>query len=261
MDGDVRTSLDFTLITWDPVCPADGQRPVEISALYNLGLADIFKQSYLSPRSPYCSISTPVHLFPSDWCRTSMDGVKEINDRILREAVSPDGYFSTGRGLRFLQESRADAANAVMVSLWDNFPDEIEIPLTGTARKLYVFFGGYTNQMQCEVENAVIEIEYTDGTTQRKPLVNPHDFRSLERGPETERAADAWCLRGGQLHRIKIGDIPNRTTMGFENTIEADGATAQVVDIELAAKPLRAFRLRAVANDIVIGLLGLTLLE
>lgn len=259
--GDRCATLEFTLVTWEPVCPAERQSTVEISSHYNLRLADLFKQSYLSPRSPYCSISTPVHLFPSDWCRVPMDGVNDFNDMMLRDAVSPEGIFTTGCGLQFRQEASVDAANSAMVSLWDNFPSELEVPLQGTARKLYAFVAGYTNQMQCEVENAVIEIEYADGTVQRRSLVNPYDFRSVERGPDTERAVDDWCMRGKQLYRVPVGHIQNRSTMGFEHTLEADGATGQIVDVELADKPLRAFRLRAVANDVVLGLLGVTLLE
>ncbi len=259
LQGDMQASLKVVVVDWSLPLAASLQRPLDMTELFNLRLGDIFRQYYLSPRSPFCSVSTPVHLFPSDWCRTGMDGVKEFNDLMLRDAVSGDGIFTVGCGVRFRQVSEMDALNVAMVSLWDNFPAQVEVALMGTARKVYCLIAGYTNQMQCDVVNAVIEVEYADGSCDRFPLVNPYDFRSLERGPSTERAVDEWCHRGRQLYRVQVGDIKNKHLMGFEGTIEADGAFAQVLDRELSHKPLRALRLRAVANDVVVGLLGVTL--
>lgn len=237
---------------WAIPWPA-GARAVmpDLREWYNDRAADIFRHEYRSPRSPACSLQVPLHLFPSDWCVTDASAVRDMHTDRLRELVEGDGILHTDGGIPFRVEPDPASPNVVFVSKWDNFPDRVRIPLHGRGSRLYLLFCGYTNAMQCDVTNAVFRLRYADGTEQPLPLVPPHNFRSLEKGPETERPEDAFCYRGDPACRIRIGRL-NRA-------VDSSGIYAQVLDLPLADRPLESLTLEAVANDMVAGLMGVTI--
>ncbi|WP_219845501.1 hypothetical protein, partial [Paenibacillus sp. AR247] len=163
---------------------------IPIEQAFNARAGDLFRIEYLSPRSPFCSLQVPIHLIPSNWCVTRSIGMELINDLLLSRQVNANGLVVTEAGVSFLQQRDPQLPNGAFASRWDVFPDSLELPVGCSGRRIYLLLIGYTNQMQCGVVNADIEVIYHDGEAEIHPLVAPRDFRSMEKGPETERDCD-----------------------------------------------------------------------
>lgn len=54
--------------------------------------------------------------------------------------------------------------NVVFTSLWDNYPDRIDITVGKEGRMAFVAVSGSTNPNLCGIENARLIFRYADGT-------------------------------------------------------------------------------------------------
>ncbi|OZB98873.1 DUF4450 domain-containing protein [Paenibacillus sp. XY044] len=259
---------------WTLKLPADvKQRHIPIDHAFNARAGDLFRMEYLSPRIPFCSLQVPIHLIPSNWCVTRSVGMELINDRLLSRKVDERGLVVTEAGITFLQQRDPQLPNGAFASRWDVFPDSLELPVGCTGRRIYLLLTGYTNQMQCGVINAEIEIIYRDGEAAIHPLIAPQDFRSMEKGPESERDCDRAVYGPVPICRVCIGDIrdsehwnesyaqPDGPDWHELNPIYVRSLYAQMKDIAVKPKEIDRLKVRAVANDIIIGVLGLTVAE
>jgi len=162
-----------------------------------------------------------------------------------------------------------DSKNVVFVSQWDNYPTSVKIPLAGQASKMYLLVAGSTNPMQSQFINAKIKVKYTDGTLDTLDLINPINWWPIEQDylddnhafelPD-ERIPYRISLKSGELYK---GGTWNRYTdiKGYSNR-GVDGGAATLLDLPLnKKKKLQSAELIAVANDAVIGLIGLTLMR
>ena len=71
---------------------------VDLSGYFNDKVTNIFKNDYLSPRSPYPTPQIPIHGL-GDWC--SYKAYMEIDDSGLRKLAGNDGEFILNQGLKF----------------------------------------------------------------------------------------------------------------------------------------------------------------
>ena len=140
------------------------------------------------------------------------------------------GVFYSPSGIPFLTPEKGN--NIACASIWDNFPSVIEIPLAGKALELTLFFIGVTNPMQSRVENARFTVTYLDGSTQTVSLVNPVNF-------------DDWLNAALQTQN--------------ETVYFSDYNHGMVQRIELdSQKELAEISMEAIANEVIIGLLGIS---
>lgn len=245
----------------------------DLTSIYNAGVSDIFKQDYLSPRPPYTTLEIPIHGI-GQWCHP--EWMATIDDSGLRKTIS-DGYFDTHRGLRF--RLPANGNNIAFTSLWDNWPDSITIPLPQPEERwqcCYLMLAGSTNSMQSHITNGEIIATYSDGTTDTLQLYNPINWYPIEQDyvfptaleatiPEATIKPLRFRLDNGYVSR----EICERHTMGSAQTITASGACAdRAIDngagviLKMPLNPqkrLRSLRLVTLSNDIIIGIMGLTL--
>ena len=212
---------------------------VDLSPYYNLELSQLFAQRYLSPRYPYATLSIPVQGL-GEWC--SPKDTFEIHDEGLRRIQGiPEGK------------------NVVFTSLWDNFPTSVEIPLEGKARRLLLLMAGTTNWMQCRIANAVLRVNYADGSRDSLILENPTNWWPIEQDllqglpsyylsseDNDMQAPYRMALRTGEIYRPKAVKLNQKT----------DGGAANLIAIPLnPQKKLRSFTLETLSNDVVIGIL------
>lgn len=245
---------------------------VDISAAYNANVDDIFRNEYLSPRSPYTTLQIPIHGI-GQWCHP--EWMAEIEDDGLRNVIKDDVY-DTHRGLRF--HLPAAGHNIAYTSLWDNYPDSIDIVMPQTAghSAAYLMMAGSTNNMQSRIDNGIVVAIYTDNTTDTLHLENPINWCPIEQDYITDDAA-FWSaplkplrfrLDNGYVSREVNENIPPQTStgMGDESPSGAneDRAIHHGAGVILRmplnpAKRLSTLRLRTLSNDVVIGMMGVTL--
>jgi hypothetical protein len=136
--------------------------------------------------------------------------------------------------------------------------------LKGNSSRAYFLMAGTTNPMQSRIVNGEIIVNYTDGTSDELELKNPQSWWPIEQDYYVDGFAfttDAprptrISLRTGK----EIGKDYNYSVIrGFSN-FSIDGGAATMLDLPLnSKKQLKNLVLRAVANDVVIGLMALTL--
>ena len=243
---------------------------VDIKRYMNSNVDDIFKNEYLSPRSPYTTLEIPKQGI-GEWCLPAKTA--HIEDDGLRNCVT-NGLFDTHvSGVKFL--SPKEGRNVAYTSLWDNYPDSITIPLKGKAQSAWLMMAGSTNNMQSRIANGVVTVEYTDGTTTVMPLENPVNWCPIEQDYYTDEYAFRVSpltpyrihLATGKVSRnlskdiqlAGIGNPYNDNPDSAEGNIIPDGA-AQMLRLPLdGTKRLKSLTLRTMSNDVVIGLMGVTL--
>ncbi len=233
-----------------------------LSTYYNARLTDIFQQKYMTPRPEGPTLQLPWQGI-GNWCYPLTTA--NIDDSgIMEKAKQKD---LTYLGIPF--QLKNDSKNVVFVSQWDNYPTSVKIPLAGQASKMYLLVAGSTNPMQSQFINAKIKVNYTDGTLDTLDLINPINWWPIEQDylddnhafelPD-ERIPSRISLKSGELYK---GGTWNRyiDIKGYSNR-GVDGGAATLLDLPLnKRKKLQSVELIAIANDVVIGLMGLTLMR
>lgn len=123
---------------------------------------------------------------------------------------------------------------------------------------------GSTNHMQCHIANGIIRIHYADGTSQATELINPDNWCPIEQDFYVDgKAFQATAPRPYRLH-LKSGKVSR--DLGKELNItgvygrEIEGGAGILLDIPLDhSKELKRLTLETLSNDVVIGIMGITL--
>lgn len=232
--------------------------PVEMSKAFNASVTDIYRNEYLSPRSPYTTLQLPKQGI-GEWCHPQLTA--DIDDSGLRAQVR-NGLFDTKLGVAFRTPVRG--RNIAYTSLWDNYPDSITVPLDGKASHAYLLMAGSTNHMQCHIANGVVRIHYKDGTSDALELVNPDNWCPIEQDFYVDGLAFRLASpRPYRLH-LKSGLVSNDLgkALGITGVYgrAIDGGAGVLLDMALnPEKELSHLSLETLSNDVVIGLMGVTL--
>ncbi|MCD8202378.1 MAG: DUF4450 domain-containing protein, partial [Prevotella sp.] len=233
--------------------------PVAMDKVFNANLTDIFNNKYLSPRSPYTTLQLPVQGI-GEWCHPLYTA--NIDDTGLRAAVE-QGLLNTKFGIPF--HTPANGQNIAYTSLWDNYPDSLTIPLSGKATSAYLLLAGSTNHMQCNMDNAIIKVYYKDGSCDTLPLINPINWAPIEQIFYEDGLAFNRHAPAIQRLALKTGEISDNfgEQLGFDgaNCI-IDGGAATILKMPLDKnKKLSRLVVETVSNEVVIGIMGITLEE
>ncbi len=202
--------------------------PADISRHFNCSLHEIHTQEYRSPRPKGYSIGVQLNgRYAWDWNQGGHNAVR-VDDTALRNCR---GIFRSPSGIAF--STPAIGQQLACVSIWDNFPTVINIPLQGKASELALLLIGVTNPMQSRVENARITVTYADRSQQAVSLVHPENFddwlnAALQQANETAYFSD---YNHGMVQRIHL-------------------------DPE---KELASLSIEAIANEVIVGLLGISI--
>lgn len=231
--------------------------PVVMDKQFNSAVTDIFCNEYLSPRSPYTTLQIPKQGI-GEWCHPLH--TVDIDDSGLRSSVQK-GVLNTKLGVPF--RTPAEGPNIAFTSLWDNYPDSLTVSLKGKASRAYLLMAGSTNHMQCHIDNGLIRVYYKDGTCDKMALRNPDNWAPIEHiffedGMAFNRHAPALYRL-----RLKTGEVSNNfgEELGFPGASrELDGGAAILLEMSLNPdKKLSHLVLETLSNDVVIGLMGITL--
>ena len=247
----------------------DKFRKQNLSRYLNANVTDIFRNEYLSPRPPYTTLQIPVQGV-GEWCHPTY--TPDINDSVFRSLIVKDEFLVMGVPFR----TPAEGPNIAFTSLWDNYPDSLTIPLSGSASQAWLLMAGSTNHMQSRIDNGLVIALYKDGTADTLHLVNPDNWCPIEKDyyvdgkafyatqPRPYRISFATGTVGRDLG--KALNLPFTNAQGGEmgpkgaDGGEIPGGAATMLRMPLKPKKkLQSLTLRTLSNDVVIGLMAVTL--
>lgn len=235
-------------------------QPIDLDAKFNDRVTEIFRNGkYRTPRSPYVSLALPAQGIGA-WAG-HVNAMAEIDDSGLRRlAAASNNQFVLPDGITFRTPGQPGVANIIFTAQWDNYPRESVIPLCGRATHAHLLMAGSTNHMQSRLDNGEIVVAYTDGATTRFPLRNPSTWWPIDQDYLTD--AYQFPLQATRPTRI---DLQSGRVRAASSEQTADGGpigggAATILDFPLEAqRTLKSLTVRALANDVVIGLMAVTL--
>ena len=157
-----------------------------------------------------------------------------------------DGMLEVPQGARFKWNPKPK--DIAFTSLWDNWPHKVEVPVNKSGNSAWLLVAGSTNPMQVRIANAVLRFHYADGVTEELELVNPLNFWSLA----TFQWADYdYKIEGFSLPK----EPPPQVQLG-------NNCRAMVYGWKLRpGVELRSVTLESLSQEVVIGLMGLSICE
>ena len=245
-DGDVKTS--------------------HVTVPFNACVDDIFRNRYLTPRPPYTTLQIPLQGI-GEWCLPKKTAA--ISDSIFRTCIV-DGIFHTPHAITFTSPSKGD--NIAYTSLFDNYPDSIDIAVGKKATRAWLLMAGSTNNMQSRIDNGIVVALYTDGTTDTLHLRNPDNWCPIEQDYFIDGLAFSAAtprpyrvhLGSGTVSRNILAALHAKGIVATTPSSAADNAipsgAAQILCFNLnPGKRVKTLRLKPLSNEVVMGIMAVTL--
>lgn len=235
---------------------------ISLASTYNEKVTEIFNQKYLSPRLEVPTLQLPWQGI-GNWCYPLITSQIDDSGLMNKRKNNKVDYL----GIPFLID-KTDK-NIAFASQWDNYPDSVEIPVSGKGKKIYFLVAGSTNPMQSQIVNGKITVQYADGSTTKLELKNPTNWWPIEQDlfddnfafeiPD-DKIPYRVKLKTGELY--KGGTLSNYSSIKGFTDRQVDGGAATILDLPLDPnKELKTIKLTAVSNDVVIGIMSATVLK
>jgi Domain of unknown function (DUF4450) len=251
---------------WGKQIPAGAKmETVDLTSVFNDRVTQIFRNEYRTPRSPFVSLALPWQGL-NGWCEPTASF--DVNDSGLRAlAAKNGGKITMPNGLPFKTPGETGAKNVVFTSQWDNYPREASVPLAGKSSHAYLLMAGSTGPMQSRFDNGEAVVTYTDGTTARLALNNPVNWWPIDQDYFLDDFAFRQNLTGEtpvplppridlKTGKVRLLDLQSFKGKGGK----VSGGAATVLDLPLNPnKELKSLTVRSLANEVVIGLMSVTL--
>ena len=184
----------------------------------------------------------------------------EVVDTFFRKQIVKGEYLMMGVPF----QTPAEGPNIVCASLSDQYPDKVTIPLKGRASRLWLLLAGTTSTRESRMVNGLLVARYEDGSADTLRLVNPDNWCPIEQDyyvndysfhvlqPRPYRVSFDTGLVSRHLSKV----------MGVKGTSDLmiPGGAAQMLTLALdPEKKLVSFDICPQSNQVVIGLMGLTM--
>jgi hypothetical protein len=231
---------------------------VDLSASHNADLRGIYLQKYLSPRPE--TISTRIGTdgyspwtFPH-WKSTAPTISFDLASKLL-DPKDP-GHLLTPQGVPFAWSETE--RNVAFTSLWENYPSAITVPVGRKAEAIWFLVAGSTTVMQCRIANAVLHLNYEDGTEERLELIPPYNYWNLCPIKPNVGAA-------GQSSRTYYSSELDAfaAPKPWPEIVEL-GTNCKAMLLNRRLKPgvvLKSVRLETLSQEVVVGLMGMSLMN
>jgi len=254
--------LQQDLVSWEikPSATAKFEK-IDLSKNFNDAVSNIFKNKYLSPRPEGPTLQLPWQGI-GNWCYPLITAT--IDDSGLRASAGSSNEIRLPNGVPMSSPGNSSAKNIVFTSRWDNYPDSATVSLKGKSSHAYLLLAGTTNPMQTRIDNGEVWVIYKDGTKERLALRNPETWWPIEQDYFTDNFAFSTDYPKPYRLYLKTGTITRdfkdfSSIKGYSN-FAIDGGAATVLDLSLnPQKELKELRLITLTNDVVIGLMAVTL--
>jgi len=233
--------------------------PVNLAPFFNDKVTQIFRNEYRTPRSPFASLAVPKQGI-GGWCEPNASF--DVDDSGLRALAAQNaGKILLPDGISLATPGENGANNIIFTSQWNNYPREVSVPLTGKSSHAFLLMAGSTSAMQSRFDNGEILITYADGSTNRLALNNPVNWWPIDQ----DYFVDDYAFRRDEplpprvdLRTGKIRLLDAATFKGKGGKVPGGAATILELPLD-PAKELKSLTVRALANEVVIGLMSVTL--
>jgi hypothetical protein len=221
--------------------------PIDLRGVFNGDVRAIFKQHYLSPRPATCSLRLAEDGYSTWQMMLDPKNAAPVPSLDLIDG-SRDfaGQVSTSRGVPFAVGT--GASNIGFVSLWDNWPRRIAVPVGRSGEEVWMLVCGFTPPMQVRISNAALRLKYADGVVETIDLVPPFNFWSLCRfgNADYDYPRDFAALPKTPPETLQLGE----------------NCRAVVLHWRLRrAVALKEIELEALSPEVVVGLMGVTVMN
>lgn len=238
-------NVDLNTLSW---------KTIDLSSFFNADVRNIYKQKYLSPRPNTVSVRIGTDgyspwTFPH-WRSTAPEILFDNVNSMLKDTI-----LNTPQGVPF-DWNIGGENNISFVSLWDNYPNEIEFPIDKKGKAVCFLICGSTNMMQCDISNAELNILYEDGYTDVIELIPPVNYWNL--CPIQPKPAAA-----GQISRAYYDSEIDRFSMPeiFPKTVSlGKNCTAMVLPRKLRdGVKINKIIFKCKSQEVVVGLMGISI--
>ena len=184
----------------------------------------------------------------------------EVVDTVFRQQIIKNEIVIMG--VPFY--SPIEGPNIICTSLSERYPGTFTIPVKERAWRAWLLLAGTTSTRESRMVNGLIVARYDDGTADTLRLVNPDNWCPIEQ----EYFTNDYSFRATQPrpYRVSLGTgIVSRNlckSLGIKGTsdLQLSGGAAQMLCMSLnPEKKVVAFDIIPQSNDVIVGLMGLTL--
>ena len=231
-------------------------KPVDISSALNADVRSIFQQKYLSPRVQTCSVQIGVDGW-SGWCFNFWKKTPPV--LTLDQAanlIQKDSLLWTPQGIPFKWNSYEK--NIAFTSQFNNWPDSITIPINKCGRSIWFLIAGSTNPMQTRIANGELRMKYKDGAIEKMELIPPINYWTLSGygfGGNMGAVTENWDYYDVRHQWPLPAPLPQCVQLG-------NNCRAMLLGWNLApAKELENVTLEALSQEVVVGIMGITIIE
>ena len=232
---------------------------IDCAALYSSTIPESLERVGKDATPPPSGASLVGFGYWKDYLTTRYHGGQnqQPNDEAWRAKVGPDGIAWTTDGIPF--KTAKEGPNIAIITRAGVFPSQIEIPVHASGKNLYLMISGSTFPAQSHMTHLRVTLHYTGGSTSARELTTP------------DTLGDCWNTWCGRWHDTAANGFENLAgRFGPAGSSAAGDLTkpvnvdteAHLVDFPLeAGKTLDSISVEAVANDIVFGVMGATILK
>lgn len=184
----------------------------------------------------------------------------EVTDSAFRSLIIKDEVVLMGVPFR----SFAEGDNIAFTSLGDSYPDSIAIPVTGRHNRVWLLMTGTTNVQQSRIANGLVVAHYQDGTSDTLQLVNPDNWCPIDE----DYYVDGHAFHASQPRPYRVSlatgavsrDLGKALRLQGVGNRKIPGGAATMLCMPLnRSKKLQSLTLHTLSNDVLIGLMALTL--
>ena len=220
---------------------------IDMQPVLNGDIRTIYQQQYLSPRPNTCSLRLATDGY-STWQQVLGKGphVPEIDLTAVPSLTDGKGHLLAGKNVPFLWSGGKN--NIAFTSQWDNWPEQITVPVNATGDAVWFLLCGTTNPMEVRIANAELRLKYADGVVEKVELIPPLNFWTLcpFGGVDYDYERDAFALPKVPPASVQLGQncrgivLPWRLRPGVA---------------------LESVTLKTLSQEVVIGLMGVTVMN